>query len=208
MIARAATWMLSGFAILMLVTLPIRGGQEYCALRVRVLGPELQPVDTVISLYDEENRLFSREQTVGGQGDLCDLGFGTYRLEVGHPGLCSAVTVNGIRDHWPNAMEIKAVMNRCGGGDNFARVGCVAALRVKDASGGPLPGVDVGAGGATHVRSDGFGRVWVSVPQGVAYHLVLKLLGYRDEGLEVECGRHPIDIKKEITLERTAVRRP
>jgi len=205
---RAVICILSKSAILMLVTLPVRGAQEYCALRVRVLGPEFQPVDTVISLYDEENRLFSRQQTVGGQGSLCDLGFGTYRLEVGRPGHCSAVTVNGIRDHWPNTMEIKTVMNRCGGGDNFAQVGCVAALRIKDASGGPLPGVDVGAGGAMHLRSDGFGRVWVSVPQGVTYHLVLRLLGYRDQGLDVECGRHPIDIKKEITLERSAVRRP
>lgn len=189
----------------MLAALPSLGAQEYCALRVRVFGPDLQPVDTVISLYDEHNHLLARERTANGLGRLCDLGFGVYRLEVGATAACNSVNIARIRDHWPIAQEVKAVMNRCGGGDNFAQVGCGAALRLKDASGSPLPGVDVSAGGGTHLKSDRFGRAWISVPPNVTYRLSLRLPGYRDEKLEVACGQHRLDVKKEITLERAAV---
>jgi hypothetical protein len=88
-------WMLAAFAL----AVPTTGAESYCSLRVRVLYPDGQRADALVSVEEKSGRV-QRQRQEATDLRFCDLGVTPVTVKVGVDGTCNQVIVRNVPLAW------------------------------------------------------------------------------------------------------------
>ncbi len=157
-VAVQTLWVLTAVAAAAIPCTP----QSYCSLTVRVLYPDGQPADALVTVEEKNGRVERRRQETGDVR-FCDLGAHPVSVKVGLDGTCNQVIVHNVPVAWNVATKITVTydVDPC-----LVETPpppspvCRIVFRVADAGGKWLPGVPIRIRTpmVTVLRGDDFGR--------------------------------------------------
>ncbi len=177
-------------ALLVLFTRWPIGATEFCALRVKVLGPEGSPVETDVVLRDETGKV--RQTGVSdrnGIADFCDVGFGLFDVVVGS-NMCGQVAVKYLSTIWPHTRQVNVIYHNCH--SNIPPSGCEVLLRIHSTDERPVKGVSfTGTGMPSGSATDSYGRLMAFLLWGKRLDGVLVKAGYQASHVSILCQPGP-----------------
>ena len=156
-------------------------------------------MDLPVAIYDESGALFASTKALNGVAKVCDLGFDTYRIEVGDTRACNHVTISNVRD-LSTPQNIKVIRNWCGGDRVVPRTGCELTLRVRDEKGTAISHARLGVreGGAP-MFTDGYGRILAGMPLKTKYTFTISADAHQSQTFDLTCTTGA-PIRRVITL--------
>ncbi len=178
-------------ALLVLLSRCAFGAAEFCALRVKVLGPEGSPVETDVVLRDETGK--ARQTGVSdrdGVADFCDVGFGLFDVVVGS-NMCGQVVVKYLSTIWPHTRQVDVTYHNCH--SNIPPSGCEVLLRIHSTDDRPVKGVSfTGIGMPSGSATDSYGRLMAFLLWGKRLEGVLAKPGYEAPHVSILCQPGPM----------------
>jgi hypothetical protein len=143
--------------------------REYCAFHVLVEDAHGQSngVMVPVAVVDSAGRTVARVATHDGKADICDVGFGTFDIEVGPKSSCGQVLVRHLSIRLGVDMTVKAIFDPCAEPSWVGPTACLVLLRARSEDGQPLSHVPVDIDGhRTNLRTDSLGRVAIGMDFG------------------------------------------
>jgi len=175
---------------------------DYCSVTVTIQTPDGAPVDSSLIVYDESGAKFMEATAVRGVAHICDLGFGSYRIEIGNSKRCNHITFTNVTDRWPIEQKLIAVDVASCSGRPLVPSGCNISIRVRDnRTGKPIPLARLAAEQLSPILSDQYGRMFISMALQQQSRFTVEAEGYQSQVIELMCSRNSIVIRKEIDLE-------
>jgi hypothetical protein len=177
------TWLL--VAVLVLPGL----GKDFCAVRVRVIGPSGTTISVPVQLIGPNGQVTQTAMSTNGEVEFCDLGFGEHTIHVGDDS-CGSVTIHRVRLVFGISQRFDAVLNYCLTGADALMIppSCLAYFRVSSEGSKKLSSATaVIRGNPRTFEADSYGRLFLTVPNGTAGDFTISAPGYADKTVQVSC---------------------
>jgi hypothetical protein len=84
---------------------PAAAAQAYCSLTVRVLYPDGQEADALVSVEENSGRV-AKQRLQSGEVRFCDLGAFPVTVKVGVDGMCNQVVVRNVPVGWNKSKSL------------------------------------------------------------------------------------------------------
>ena len=178
-------------------------GAEYCAFHVVVEDPagRSSGVSVPVVVRDSAGRVVASSKTRDGKADLCDVGFGSFDIEIGSDELCGQIFIRHVPTRLGVDVTLKAVLNDCLD-PSWIADGCMVLLRARDGNGDPVPRARLETDGrSTESQTDSYGRLLFGIGFGETSTLKLVSEASASASVTLSCS------KKEPKLQRTLILR-
>ena len=185
-------------------TTPANGASDYCAFEIKVSSPTGSPLEGVpVAMIQRDNKEFGREVRTdhNGRASLCDAPMQQVTIIVGFD-MCGAVAIKGILASWPVTEHLFLTYEPRGCNHFTPPASCTILLRLRDEQNRPVSGATWITGqGPTESRSDEYGRIFNSVPEGGKLEGLVSKDGYSAVKISESCT-HDGDyaIERRVTI--------
>lgn len=169
-----------------LCSLPLQGGESFCAITVVVFAEDGNLMSGgMVRLIDPSGRVVQETSIQEGKGRFCDFEFGPHTIEVHQA--CGSVLIKDIRVEYGREQVIRVLMNTLPGCGDGESTGCFTYFRVRSASGDALGDVKIRTVRSHVATTDAYGRALVAVPSGAHGKYTFSKPGYASQTVDLAC---------------------
>lgn len=179
-----------------------RASGEFCAIKVHVTDTSGAGLTLPLALSNSEGKVVALSRTQDGQGEICDVGFGTHTLTIGRYEACHPVAIEGIRITGLQPLVFRVSLPFCMTSGDRVYVACFAHIRVADQTGKPIPAakIDMDAHPGS-IIADSYGRAMTHIDRDRLIRVRVTARGYSAAETAIDCMK-PVVVEKLITLQR------
>jgi hypothetical protein len=178
---------------------------DYCSLKVRVLSPTGQRVESSIYVTESRGRVVEAEQEQS-DAEFCDLGILPVTVSVGEEKSCGQVTVKNVRLalNQPRLLTVTYDVAACRKESVPSPTpNCLILVRVADTSDHWIPGAIIHSDlSAAQNKADSAGRAAIRIGIGSRATMSITASGFNSSSSTVACTAETAQQEKVIVLTR------
>ncbi len=175
---------------------------DYCSLIVKISDPKGNPVLVPVAVEDQGNTS-QRQDSRGGTAMFCGLGITPVNIVVGRPE-CNQIVIRNVPLHWGRTTIVPVTYDRepCIF-DAPPSGACVFLFRFYDLQGQVVPRVllNLRSPRRQTFKSDGYGRVFLSIPAGQQLSASASAAQGVPVELEIPCTSETQRVERRVTLD-------